>query len=76
MESNEPGKTRYTAQVEIEDVFALPFISPNPYCKRVTVKISNKRGSIDFSEEAPRKEYRQFFGISVMTQSDNDFSRL
>jgi hypothetical protein len=45
--------------------------------KRVTVKVSNKRGgSIDFSENAPRKEYRAFSGLSVKTQSDQDSDRL
>ena len=77
LDSQEPGKVRYTCRVEIEDGFALPLADESRYVKRIVVKVSSKRGgSIDFSENAPRKEYRSFAGLSVKTESDQDSDSL
>ena len=73
LDSKEGGKVRYTCRVEIESNLVLPNRQQNRYLKRIIVKVSNKRGgSIDFSENAPPKEYRAFAGLSVQTENDNE----
>ena len=73
LETREGNKVRYTCRVEIEDRLVIPPQHENNYIKRVVVKVSSKRGgSIDFSENAPPKEYRSFAGLSVMTVNDDD----
>ena len=77
LEDNDPLLQKYTARVEIENGVTLPNkIKENDYCKRITVKISSKRGSVDFTDEAPLNEYRQFSTVSVMTENDNDNNNL
>jgi uncharacterized protein (TIGR02598 family) len=77
LDNPEAGKVRYTCQVEVENDFSLPLAKQNRYVKRVTVKVSSKRGGgIDFSDNAPRKEYRSFSGLSVKTESDQDSNSL
>ena len=71
LDTQEGNKVRYTCRVEIEDRVLLPPDQENRYIKRVVVKVSSKRGgTIDFSENAPPKEYRAFAGLSVQTEND------
>ena len=75
LRSADQTKAVYTCKVGVEDAPALPNVrEPNEYLKRVTVKVSSKRGSIDFSDNAPRGEYRQFSSVSVLTRSDDEIS--
>lgn len=73
LDGDDVSKTVYTCQVEVEEAAPLPQAEANEYLKRVTVKVSNKRGAkVNFSDTAPRKEYRQFSGNSVLTRSDEE----
>lgn len=76
LDSPEAGIVKYTCRVEIRRDFSLPLADENRYLKGITVKVASKRGNIDFSDNAPVKEYRQFSGVSVMTESDREFDRL
>jgi len=75
LDSSEQSKVIYTCKVIVDEAAPLPKVKdPNPYLKRVTVKVSNKRGVINWTKNAPRDEYRQFSSLSVQTRSDQDIS--
>ena len=77
LDSPEDGLVKYTCRVEIRNDVSLPLVDQeNRYLKNITVKVASKQGNIDFSDNAPKKEYRQFSGLSVMTESDQEFDRL
>jgi uncharacterized protein (TIGR02598 family) len=69
------NKVRYTCRIEIGDEpFNLPAVPlGTEYMKRITVKVSNKRGGgIDFSDNATKKDYRSFSSVNVMTGATRD----
>ena len=77
LQSPEKNKVRYTCRVEIEDDVLLPLSDEeSKYLKRIIVKVSSKRASIDFSDEAEPGNYRSFSSLSVLTESDRSFGRL
>ena len=45
LDGDDVSKTVYTCQVEVEEAAPLPQAEANEYLKRVTVKVSNKRGA-------------------------------
>ena len=74
LETEDSNKVVYTCEVEVgEPAPMLGSRRINPYMKRITVKVSNKRGGpINFSDNAPIKEYRKFSSIAVLTRSDEE----
>jgi uncharacterized protein (TIGR02598 family) len=69
----EKPKVVYTAKVEVdEEEHVLPRLKPEyDFVHRVVVKIARKRGggSINFGEDAEKKEYTSFSSLTVMTES-------